>query len=176
MASYLDLVDRARAAIPDLVLTTDVIVGFPGETDAEFEQSLRTCEQVGFGHLHIFPYSPREGTAAAKMRPQVDAALKRERSARMQALSARMRRAEQQRAVGCERQVLWEGPGEQLAGNSRRWAGLTDNYLRVETTARPGVCLANQITTARIETLTADGRLLARAMGQVADAQDRASA
>ena len=113
VASFRKLVADARAAIPDLIITTDIIVGFPGETDADFEESLRFVEEMRFAHAHIFPFSPRAGTAAAQFDRQVPKSVKRERSQRMHRVVARTGLLERTRFVGSTRPVLWEGSGQQ---------------------------------------------------------------
>ena len=87
LADYKRAVSLARVAIPDLAVTTDVIVGFPGEGEREFGEAYRFCEGMGFADIHVFPYSLRRGTAAAEMPDQVDERVKRERSRRMLALA-----------------------------------------------------------------------------------------
>jgi len=118
-AMYRALVHRARDA--GIALTTDLIVGFPGETEVEFEDSLAFVEEVGFSGMHLFRYSPRAGTAAAKRADQVPGAVKRDRMRRAQALAARLKRAHLARAVGAAVDVHWEREGR----------GYTDSYLRV---------------------------------------------
>lgn len=146
-AAYAALVESARARIPDLALTTDVIVGFPGETDAEFEESLAFARAMDFAKLHVFRYSPREGTAAASMSPQIDEATKRARSAQIQALSDEGGRRFAARFVGRVMSVLWEADAG-ARGRVWRNTGLTDNYLRVWLDA-PRV-LTNTITSVRL--------------------------
>jgi threonylcarbamoyladenosine tRNA methylthiotransferase MtaB len=124
--SYRALVAEAAQQIPDLSLTTDVIVGFPGETEADFQQTLQLVEEVGFAHLHIFAFSPRAGTAAAKMPGGLPRSVKRERSARLHTLGARLKTEAMQGAVGTHRPVLWEQPDDEGVS----W-GYTDTYLRV---------------------------------------------
>ncbi|RME49967.1 MAG: tRNA (N(6)-L-threonylcarbamoyladenosine(37)-C(2))-methylthiotransferase MtaB, partial [Caldilineae bacterium] len=110
--SFRQLVAEARAAIPDLILTTDLIVGFPGESDADFEEGLAFVEEMRFAHAHIFPFSPRVGTAAASFSGQVPKQVKKERSRRMHAVVERTGRAERARFLGTTRPVLWEGQGQ----------------------------------------------------------------
>ncbi|WP_428265816.1 tRNA (N(6)-L-threonylcarbamoyladenosine(37)-C(2))-methylthiotransferase MtaB [Haliangium sp.] len=174
------LVEDARAAIPDLTVTTDMIVGFPGEGEAEWAETMAYVDGIGFAHVHIFPYSPREGTTAARLDGQVPGPVKRERSRQMHALAADMKRAHLARFAGQTREVLWEGEGEpRAAGTSttgatatdtggaveagaapawHRFGGYTDNYLRVETAVPAGVSLDNRITPARL--LGVHGELL----------------
>ncbi|MCS7220478.1 MAG: tRNA (N(6)-L-threonylcarbamoyladenosine(37)-C(2))-methylthiotransferase MtaB [Anaerolineae bacterium] len=156
-ASYARLVECARERIPHLTITTDIIVGFPGETDEEFQQSLRFVESMRFAHLHVFPYSPRPGTAAARMKGQVPEAVKRERSAVMRDLDARSGREVRRAQLGQVRPVLWEGDGQPLLGTDQRvWTGLTDNYLRVLTMMPADVGLHNRITPVRLDQLEGD--------------------
>jgi threonylcarbamoyladenosine tRNA methylthiotransferase MtaB len=152
--AFATLVEQARTAIPDLALSTDVIVGFPGETDAEFETSYQFVRDMDFMKLHVFRYSPRPGTVAARMAEQVPAEVKHERSARMLALSEEGGRRFRQRFVGRVLPVLWE----QVAGASERGyrnVGLTDNYLRV-TLEVPEV-LTNRIEAVRLVEVTGQG-------------------
>ena len=123
--SYLALLDRVRAAVPGVAVTTDVIVGFPGETDAEFAGSLATAEAARFAKVHAFPYSPRSGTEAERMPAQVPPDAKKERMETMLALAARAERDFQRAHLGTRQTVLWERPRDGMGH------GLTDNYLRV---------------------------------------------
>lgn len=120
-AHYLDIVQRLRRAQPDLALSTDVIVGFPGETEADFAATLALVEAVGFASAYSFKYSPRPGTPAAAMRKQVAEEVKTERLARLQAVLAQQQRAFNESCVGRRIPVLVSGPGRkpgQLAGRS----------------------------------------------------------
>ncbi len=156
--SFRQLVSQARAAIPDLILTTDLIVGFPGETDADFEEGLQFVEEMRFAHGHIFPFSARAGTAAASFDGQTPKALKRERGQRMHQIVARTGQVERQRFVGTTRPVLWEGSGQPLMDqpDTVLWSGFTDNYLRVMAHAPADRNLSNRITTIRLEELHGD--------------------
>lgn len=109
-AQYLELVDYGRSLMPELVLTSDVIVGFPGETDEEFEESLALCRRVGFSRMHVFRYSKRPGTLAADMPDQVPPEVMAERSRRMRAAAQELAIADACRRVGTvERAVLEYG-------------------------------------------------------------------
>ena len=155
VASFRQLAADARAAIPNLIITTDLIVGFPGESDADFEEGLDFVEEMRFAHAHIFPFSARTGTAAAEFDGQVKKAVKRERSRRMHQVTARSGQLERARYVGATRPVLWEGAGQQLTdqADTLLWSGLTDNYLRVTAQAPAGTDLSNRITPVRLDEL-----------------------
>ena len=159
VASYRDLLADARAAIPDLTVTTDLIAGFPGETETDFQDGLAFVQVCRFAHAHVFPYSAREGTAAARFADQVPPAVRKQRVKDLQAAVATTGHQERQPFVGTVRPVLWEGvgeplrepPGELPAGtNLARWTGLTDNYLRVEALAPLGADWHNRLTQARL--------------------------
>jgi threonylcarbamoyladenosine tRNA methylthiotransferase MtaB len=161
LQSFRQLVAGARAAIPGLVITTDLIVGFPGETDADFEEGMRFVEEMHFAHAHIFPYSAREGTAAARFGQQVPKTVKRERSQRLHEVVERTGRAERQRFVGSVRPVLWEGEGQPVDDQPEMllWSGYTDNYLRVLAHAPRCVDLHNHLIQTRLDALYGDSLL-----------------
>ncbi|HZO96573.1 MAG TPA: tRNA (N6-isopentenyl adenosine(37)-C2)-methylthiotransferase MiaB [Gaiellaceae bacterium] len=121
---YLALVERMRAAIPDLALGTDVIVGFPGETEADFEQTLEVVEEVGFDSAFTFVYSPRQGTEAAALPEQVPHETKIERMERLVELTQRLARERNRARIGRVEEVLVEGPSRTdpslLRGRTRR--------------------------------------------------------
>ncbi|WP_308915637.1 tRNA (N6-isopentenyl adenosine(37)-C2)-methylthiotransferase MiaB [Jannaschia sp. LMIT008] len=120
-ARYVDIVDRLRAARPDLALSGDFIVGFPGETDADFEDTLRLVERVGYAQAYSFKYSARPGTPAAE-RAGVPAAVAAERLHRLQSLLTAQQRAAQEAMVGGIVDVLLEKPGRlpgQMVGKSQ---------------------------------------------------------
>jgi threonylcarbamoyladenosine tRNA methylthiotransferase MtaB len=157
--TYRELVAGARAAIDGLNLTTDIIVGFPGETEDEHRASLELVESIGFGHIHIFSYSARQGTKAARLSGQLNGRVKKERSRQMHQLAARMKRERLARELGTTRPVLWEGTGAE-AGDGRVWSGYTDNYLRVRVRVEGDVELENQITPARLTAISDCGQEL----------------
>jgi tRNA-2-methylthio-N6-dimethylallyladenosine synthase len=121
---YLALAQKLRAAVPDLALGTDVIVGFPGETDADFEQTLEVVEEVRYDSAYTFVYSPRAGTEAAAMADPVPHELKIERMERLVELTQRLARENNVARVGRVEQVLVEGPSRTdpsvLRGRTRR--------------------------------------------------------
>jgi threonylcarbamoyladenosine tRNA methylthiotransferase MtaB len=125
------LVAAARTVVPGMAITTDMITGFPGETETEFEESLAFVQQIGFAAGHVFHYSPRPGTPALRFPNQVDPRLSKQRSARLRAAFAVMSDSFRQQFVGQTAQVLWEA----LRSNGPegwRLEGLTGNYIRVE--------------------------------------------
>jgi threonylcarbamoyladenosine tRNA methylthiotransferase MtaB len=151
--AYSALVQMARQQMPDIRITTDVIVGFPGETDEEFTVSEAFIQQMDFAGLHVFRYSKRPGTAAARMRGHLSEAVKKERSARLIAWSDNAERRYAQQFVGQTFPVLWEHiVGATEAGFIN--VGYTDNYIRVRC-VYPRV-LTDQITPARMEQYEGD--------------------
>jgi tRNA-2-methylthio-N6-dimethylallyladenosine synthase len=134
---YLDLVERMRAAIPDVAFGTDIIVGFPGETDDDFVQTLEVVEEVGFDSAFTFVYSPRQGTEAAAMADQVPHELKIERMERLVELTQRIAQERNAARVGRLEEVLVEGPSRTdptlLRGRTRR-----NTTVNFEGEAAPG--------------------------------------
>lgn len=128
--SFRELVAAARAAIPGLALTTDVIVGFPGETDEEFAETLAFIQEIGFAGGHVFRYSARPGTAAARMKSQVPHEIRKRRNHVLQETFAELGRVYRQQFIGRSMPVLWEASAVR---NETGWRmeGLTGNYLRV---------------------------------------------
>ena len=128
LGDYRGAIGLIREAIPAVAITTDIMVGFPGESDEEFEQSYFFCQQAGFANIHVFPFSPRPGTAAARMPNQVKEEVKKERSRRMLELSWIFKRNFEERFLGQTMLVLWE---KETNPGSGIYSGLTDNYIRV---------------------------------------------
>lgn len=149
-ADYERAVALAREAIPDLAITTDVLAGFPGETEEEFRESRRFCNRMAFAGIHVFPYSSRPGTPAAGMPAQVGDSARRQRAAAMAALgrasAARFRSAFRGRTMA----VLWE---EKTPDGL--WSGHAPNYLRVY--ARSQANLGGAILAVRVAEVYADG-------------------
>ncbi|MBI4769734.1 MAG: tRNA (N(6)-L-threonylcarbamoyladenosine(37)-C(2))-methylthiotransferase MtaB [Chloroflexi bacterium] len=148
------LVAAARAAIPDVAVTTDLIVGFPGEDEAEFAESLAFVEAMQFAGVHVFRFSPRPGTAAARMTGQVPEAEKKRRSALVYDSVQSAALAYRGRFVGRRLPVLWEAT-RQAGPAGFRWSGLSDNYLRVELTSPQ--MLWNTVTPATLTGLAPGG-------------------
>jgi tRNA-2-methylthio-N6-dimethylallyladenosine synthase len=145
---YLRLVDELRDAIPDLALTTDLIVGFPGETAAEFEETVSAVEEVGYDGAFTFVYSPRQGTEAATMDGQVPEEVKRERIERLIDVVQRVAEARNLQRVGRVEKVLVEGPSRTdpsvLRGRTRR--NTTVNFT--------GTAAAGELVAVTIEAAT----------------------
>ena len=128
-AEFAHLVENLRRVFGDDVgITTDIMVGFPGETDAHFETSCQFVKDIGFSQLHVFRYSPRKGTPAATYPDQVSPHVSAARSQAMIALGERLNIAFRQRMLGKQKEVLIEASRE---GKNKHLAGFTDNYLRV---------------------------------------------
>jgi threonylcarbamoyladenosine tRNA methylthiotransferase MtaB len=118
----------ARDASPLFNVTTDLIVGFPGETEEEWQQTMEYIENTGFGHMHVFSFSPREGTAAARFPGQIDKETKKDRSRQMHELGARLKRIELEKNIGKTVPVLWE---QKINVETGLWSGYTPQYHKV---------------------------------------------
>ena len=170
-AEYAALIKSARAAIPDFSLTTDLMVGFPGENEAEWADTVAFVQEMSFAHMHIFSYSTRQGTVAARMNGDVNGNIKRARSQQMHEIAARMKAEHLVRFVGDTRPVLWEGtgfpePGGEAQGDGLLlWSGYTDNYLRVEIVTSPDTDLENRILPTAL--ISVDGNPTDRLQGRI---------
>jgi threonylcarbamoyladenosine tRNA methylthiotransferase MtaB len=123
---YHKIVTEIKRLIPDVAVSTDIITGFPGETDDDFEQTYALAKELEFAKTHIFRFSPRQGTAAARMKGQIKEEVKKARSERLLTLNEEHSRLFRERFLGETVQVLIE------QARHGYWEGLTDNYLRVE--------------------------------------------
>lgn len=137
-------VQEIQERFPEAAITTDVIVGFPGEGNLEYEQTLEFCSRVDFADMHVFPYSVRPRTTAAHLYDKVHPLEKKGRMARMLALSIIKSNAFRKRSLGQTRPVLWEA----TKTTEGVFSGLTDNYLRVHTRSHKN--LTSKITLARL--------------------------
>jgi len=158
---YLDRVAMIREHVPDCALTTDVIVGFPGETEDDFAATLELVDQVGYDGAFTFVFSPRRETEAAGFGEQVPHAVKRERMARLVGVVQQRARERAQRFVGRTMEVLVEGPARrdpnQLRGRSRH-----NKAVNFEGLGGPGELVEVEISSATSQTLTGHERLLSR--------------
>ncbi len=155
------IVSQLREKIADFNITTDIIVGFPGESEQEWQDSLDFIQSVGFGHIHIFTYSQREGTRATTLAGQIPDAVKKQRSQQLHILAETMRRQFYQANLGKRFAVLWEGYNETLANNQQRVFGYTPNYLRVAGLINAGETVENKtlpvvLTTAEDEYISTE--------------------
>lgn len=148
-AEFARLLATACAIIPGLAVTTDILVGFPGEDEVAFRVSYDFVVAMEFARLHVFAYSPRPGTAATCMSDQVPRLVRRARARAMRELGAEQTLRFRRRFVGQKMEVLWE-----QRRHDGRWVGLTDNYLRVVTHAEDN--LRNRLTTTRLLTVQND--------------------
>ncbi|WP_069806006.1 tRNA (N(6)-L-threonylcarbamoyladenosine(37)-C(2))-methylthiotransferase MtaB [Thermogemmatispora onikobensis] len=151
---YRTIVTTARRLIPDIAVSTDIITGFPGESEEDFAQTYALAAELGFARCHVFRFSPRQGTPAARMSSQVKEEVKKARSERMLALAGELSRQFRSRFLGQAVQVLLE---QRKQGY---WEGLTDTYVRVEVEQLPEAETRNwqnTFVTVRLEQLTEDG-------------------
>lgn len=126
-AEFARLIENVEREVPGIAISTDIIVGFPGETEELFAESLRFVEKMNFSRMHVFPYSRRTGTPAARRTDQVPEPVKKERVHRMQALADRKAREFHEQFLGKTMRVLFETTKDGVTD------GLTDNYIRVYT-------------------------------------------
>lgn len=156
---YMDRVAMIRDRVPDCAITTDIIVGFPGETEQDFSQTLEVVEEVGYDGAFTFVYSPRRGTLAADMEDQVPHPVKVERMERLVEAVQRRARERSQRFVGRKMEVLVEGPSRndptRIRGRIRH-----NKAVNFEGTAEPGQMVEVEISSATSQTLTGSERLL----------------
>ena len=152
--TFRELVAAARRAIPDVAVTTDVIAGFPGETEEEFAESLAFVRALDFAGGHVFTYSPRPGTGAAKMKGQIRPELRKKRNHILHAALEESAGRYRQSFVGRTMSVLWESTSE-MGEWGWRMEGLTGNYLRVNACALSPRW--NEIDSVKISECDADG-------------------
>ena len=151
-------VANLRTAFPDSAITTDLIVGFPGETEADFEESRRFCEEIGFAQMHIFPYSVREGTLASRLPNRVSDEVKTERAHIMLSLAADMKRRFCEGFIGKQLPVLFE---QQKNG---MWSGMTENYMEVR--CKSSEALRGRLAEVKLCDYRSDGEYL---IGELVD-------
>lgn len=151
---FSDLVSTARAVSPEIAITTDIITGFPGETDQEFQETLEFVQGVSFAGGHVFTYSARPGTAAEKMPGQVEFSLRKERNAILRQTFDELRQKYQRKFADQTLPVLWESVSK-IDQNTWQLHGITDNYLRVRANADQNRW--NQITPVRLVKIEEQG-------------------
>lgn len=138
---FRQLAQQARQAVRGFNITTDIIVGFPGETEDEWRQTLDFVEEMRFGHLHIFPYSPRQGTAATRLPRRVTREVQRRRTEQLHTLGLQLKAAALAEQIGEKVPVLWEKPRPE-GGN----VGYTPNFFRVLSVEPANGTLENRLT------------------------------
>ncbi len=151
---YRTIITTAKRLVPGIAISTDIITGFPGESDDDFEATYRLATELQFAKAHVFRFSPRQGTAAARMKGQIKEEVKKARSERLLALNDEHARLFRQQFLDETMQVLIEDT------KHGRWEGLTDNYLRVEIDGLPeyaGRNWQNTLVKARLIELVDDG-------------------
>jgi tRNA-2-methylthio-N6-dimethylallyladenosine synthase len=158
---YMDRVAQIRERVPDCAITTDIIVGFPGETEDDFRQTLEVVEEVGYDGAFTFVFSPRRGTEAATLGEQVTHPVKRERMERLVELVQRRARERGQRFVGRTMEVLVEGPSRtdptRLRGRIRH-----NKTVNFDGTGAPGELVEVEVMDATSTTLSGSERILSR--------------
>ncbi len=152
LSDYQMAMNKIREAVPGAAITTDIMVGFPEESDEEFEQSYLFCQQAGFANIHVFPFSIRPGTEAARMPNQVNDRVKKERANRMLGLAGHCRQSFYEQFVGQIMPALWE---KETKPGSNIYSGLTDNYIRI--LARSEKPLTNIIAPVKLVNFHNDG-------------------
>ncbi|HEY9076803.1 MAG TPA: tRNA (N(6)-L-threonylcarbamoyladenosine(37)-C(2))-methylthiotransferase MtaB [Anaerolineaceae bacterium] len=154
--AYARTVSDLRSAVPDIALTTDILVGFPGETDQEFQDTLAFIREMKFTGGHVFTYSPRPGTAAVKLPGVVPPKVRKERNAVVREVLADLSERYWRQQVNTVTEVLWETAREDMPGS---WTceGLTGTYIRV--TAKTPKNLWNNISQVRLTSLTQGGMI-----------------
>ncbi|MEO8540844.1 MAG: MiaB/RimO family radical SAM methylthiotransferase [bacterium] len=152
-SAFIEAAARIRAAVPSVAITTDVIAGFPGESEADFKDTLNLCREVAFARIHAFPYSPRSRTGAVRLSGQVAPDVMKERMARLLTEGEALARTFREQQAGSVRPVLWERP-RQLSDGQQQAFGHTDNYVAVYADARQ---MQHRITPVQLGAVYDDG-------------------
>ncbi len=151
---FKQIVDQARRIHPYFNITSDIIVGFPGETEHDWQTGLEFIEQMQFGHLHIFSYSKREGTKAALMAEQIDETVKKQRSRELHQRAEKMKQQFMQRNLEQTTEILWEAQTQTIDDQNQLIFGYTPNYLRVACQINTSDNKANRIESVRLACVT----------------------
>lgn len=154
---FSSLVANIRKTVPNFNITTDIIVGFPGETEDEWQETLSFVEKMGFGHIHIFSYSQRDGTKAARLPNMINGNIKKERSRALHLLASDAKQSWLEQQVGLTVDVLWEQQREK--DGQRVYTGYTPNYCKVQLVTQSQQ-LENKITPTKLVSLTQEGVLI----------------
>jgi len=151
---FSEIVKQARKQIKNFNITTDIIVGFPGETEEEWQESFEFIKTIGFGHIHIFTYSSREGTKAATLPNQVENDTKKHRSKQLHALAETMKQKFITKNIGQEFSVLWEGQKQEVDNDHTLVFGYTPNYLKVGCKTRKDTTIENMIIKTKLDSIS----------------------
>ncbi len=152
------MVKQARQQVKHFNVTTDIIVGFPGETEQEWQDSFNFIKQTGFGHIHIFTYSSREGTKAATLPSQLTNEVKKQRSKQLHELAESMKQQFSKENLNQQFAVLWEGHKQDIEDNQHLVFGYTPNYLRVACKVSNANSIENKIINSELLSI-ADGHV-----------------
>jgi len=161
---FLEICKKFKKAVPDIGLTTDVIVGFPGETEKEFKETVSLIKKIGFLKLHVFPYSKRKGTAAYYMKDQVPDSVKESRAKILRDLSNKMAVSFKKSQIGKTYEVLVENQKNTPARSNNLYKGYTSNYLLVQFSCSRRIVkcknLANTFVKVKLQKLLKNGEIL----------------
>ena len=160
-STFLELIKKARHVIPEFNITSDIIVGFPTETEEDFENSLSIVEQAEFGHVHTFSFSKREGTKAAGLAEQIDESIKKQRSKKLHIQALKIKTNVLNKMIGKTELVLWEGQGKRQQNGKRRFFGYTPNYHKVQIDVSSSIKLTNKILFSRLVSVSESDCLVA---------------
>jgi threonylcarbamoyladenosine tRNA methylthiotransferase MtaB len=152
--SFMAIVEKARRVSPEIAVTTDILVGFPGETEKDFLDTMQFIEKIQFAGGHVFTFSPRPGTPAMNLPDQIDWKIKKERSRRLRILLEELKQKYERNFLGRTEAVLWEA-AIPLENDMWRFTGWTDNYIKCIMLSNRN--LHNKISDVHMETLTEDG-------------------
>ena len=157
---YRDLLQEIRSTVPHFEVSTDIIVGFPGETDGNWRETCAFAEEMQFSHIHIFSYSPRSGTKASGMPNQLTGDIKKFRSRELHTIAAETRRTRLQANLDRQHSVLWEAGRFDPVKGVLRFSGYTENYLRVHATVEASDDIEGRVTQFTPTALSDDGAAL----------------
>ena len=159
IGDFTALVEQARSAISGFNVTTDIIVGFPGETDDEWKLTMNNVESIGFGHIHIFSYSPRKGTKAARLDNPVEESVKKFRSSQMHSLANKLKRQFHEKHLNTTVDILWEGQKIDDEGRSV-FTGYTPNFCKVESNGENDVLLEGRVKATQLQNYSLERNVL----------------
>ncbi len=151
---FANIVKQARQQIKNFNITTDIIVGFPGETEQEWQDSFDFIKSLGFGHIHIFTYSSREGTKAATLPNQVTHEIKKQRSKQLHQLAKTMKQQFIEKNIHQQFAILWEGKKQLLDNNEQLVFGYTPNYLKAACQISEQDNIENKIISAELKSIS----------------------